>query len=945
MPTKLEDKVFALFLPLITGKGSIQDPVSKVRNVILKQQIDIENCNETNLLVEAIRAHSDLAHPMIKMLAEIVGSAAFDRAKLLAASSIDGSAQIVDAPPADDITEEVEEETEPAAAAQAPEPVIRTIWDAVGDNGDDLQAIIADMMAKGGDINEKKDEYSAIQTAALNGFRKAVETLHKSGADLDGVDIAALFGGNEGVLAYLTEQGLYTPEDLTLKAAKSDEYTDAFETLLATLPGGVKVYLSETGLNGLHVATKAGATDNMNKAIDLGIPVESQTKNERLTSLQLAVIDGQKGSLDTLITRKADPFVEEETTGATILHLAARVNNPEIAAAIIGPDSALDPDIRLALAKQVDKTGANAFHTASACGAGSVMDLMTKTLPEAVVHELINAQDRGGRSVLSMATTEEMKQLLKDHGAQEQAAAPAEEESDAVADLPVAAAAPSTPIAKPKALYPQTPASAMKLPLGAKTVEISPLGKLIMAVNDNNVLGVKDALRIATYPQQLLKASLSIKFDGQTAESTEKDESSNVQDCNILFFARAFKKQATLDAMTDIWADANWKTLMLMLSSNNGEGLTALLDNPDTQYLRDAKFTITTTKKESAGYLVGSNGIESVWVNFTDSLNKSTLLHAAATLSTDPGMIGILVERGLNINDQDINGYTPIHYAVERGHVEIANAFKDSGADLGLINSGEHKNPVEIAAYLGDREMFFALLDNDNTKISYPHLRHAIHGKKADMISAILSLRPDFSPKCVKITGKNALMEAIETGDINTFKAVLESSPSNIMLHQNTSKQHVLHSIAMYGTLSMLIEVMQNHKEIFNGLTPLKDIYGNTPLHLAATREEVVYQELKEYLSTHTIIVKSGPFGLMKKSVTKNITAETNKAGQTADTIHSAKIAADHEALAEGQAALSVKAAAAAIQEDDDDQAQPAAAEHDTHYNPDVPLLAQDADA
>ena len=128
-------------------------------------------------------------------------------------------------------------------------------------------------------------------------------------------------------------------------------------------------------------------------------------------------------------------------------------------------------------------------------------------------------------------------------------------------------------------------------------------------------------------------------------------------------------------------------------------------------------------------------------------------------------------------------------------------------------------------------------------------------------------------------------------------------------------------------------------------MTPLKDIYGNTPLHLAATREEVVYQELKEYLSTHTIIVKSGPFGLMKKSVTKNITAETNKAGQTADTIHSAKIAADHEALAEGQAALAVKAAAAAIQEDDDDQAQPAAAEHDTHYNPDVPLLAQDADA
>ena len=72
-----------------------------------------------------------------------------------------------------------------------------------------------------------------------------------------------------------------------------------------------------------------------------------------------------------------------------------------------------------------------------------------------------------------------------------------------------------------------------------------------------------------------------------------------------------------------------------------------------------------------------SDGID---INETDSEGKTPLMIASAIAHTE--MVKLLLAHGANINDKNHSGWTPLIYAVITDNLEIVELLVENGADL-----------------------------------------------------------------------------------------------------------------------------------------------------------------------------------------------------------------------------------------------------------------------
>ena len=73
---------------------------------------------------------------------------------------------------------------------------------------------------------------------------------------------------------------------------------------------------------------------------------------------------------------------------------------------------------------------------------------------------------------------------------------------------------------------------------------------------------------------------------------------------------------------------------------------------------------------------------------------------ASAALKGETEMCRILIDHGVNINEQDQYGFTPLHEAAINGHTETVQLLLDSGADR-HIKDGYGKKAIDRAIYRG----------------------------------------------------------------------------------------------------------------------------------------------------------------------------------------------------------------------------------------------------
>lgn len=92
------------------------------------------------------------------------------------------------------------------------------------------------------------------------------------------------------------------------------------------------------------------------------------------------------------------------------------------------------------------------------------------------------------------------------------------------------------------------------------------------------------------------------------------------------------------------------------------------------------------------------------------NINGGNIFHIMDETIASEELISMIKEKGVNINETDNNGNSPLHLAIIGGEGEYARSLISQGADLNMKNYQE-MSPLHIAAFLDNEDGVKLLLD------------------------------------------------------------------------------------------------------------------------------------------------------------------------------------------------------------------------------------------
>ena len=181
-------------------------------------------------------------------------------------------------------------------------------------------------------------------------------------------------------------------------------------------------------------------------------------------------------------------------------------------------------------------------------------------------------------------------------------------------------------------------------------------------------------------------------------------------------------------------------------------------------------------------------------INILDNKNE-TLLHKASR-NEFYEMVDLLIKLGLDVNAVNKYGDSPLHIAVQFKNEEIVQKLIMEGASINKLNN-KKMAPLHIAASVGDETIIGILLDNGaRINISDENGMHPIH-------------------------------YAVKSGKSNVIRTILNCGAS--LTEVDDRKNSVLHHAVLSGNDELVTHLLR-----YLNISDCKNIYGETPLHLAA---------------------------------------------------------------------------------------------------------------
>ncbi|XP_014234507.1 uncharacterized protein LOC106657483 [Trichogramma pretiosum] len=225
-------------------------------------------------------------------------------------------------------------------------------------------------------------------------------------------------------------------------------------------------------------------------------------------------------------------------------------------------------------------------------------------------------------------------------------------------------------------------------------------------------------------------------------------------------------------------------------------------------------------------------------VNIKD-LEGNSPLHFAV-VSTDKSIVEILLNAGAVINDARLDGFTPLHMAVQSGKENNVKLLLDCGArvdskDLfgktplhlaACVNYRDERKMLRIAKLLLDTGPDSKALLNECTDSGETALHYAIMNGSRELLTLFLQYGANVNAK--NRDGKCPLFFAIEFENTKIAKLLLKHEATIV----NSKTNHGITPLheAITQRAEKNVQLLLDYGADVNA----KDIYGNTPLHIAA---------------------------------------------------------------------------------------------------------------
>ena len=183
----------------------------------------------------------------------------------------------------------------------------------------------------------------------------------------------------------------------------------------------------------------------------------------------------------------------------------------------------------------------------------------------------------------------------------------------------------------------------------------------------------------------------------------------------------------------------------------------------------------------------------------------------------------------------DEENSTPLHAAIDAGHVNIVKVLLKHGA-CAVIKNGDQIPPIHLACYQGRIDIVQAMVEICGTELIHVPAAggktplhwgaHSIHG--GHIISYLI--QNGANPNQVDSEGRTALHSGIIYGSLEAVQELVKADQSTVFIRDNTQK-NVIHYAVLHKRKAILHYLLQLPCLI--ELLCQQDSTCNTPLHYA----------------------------------------------------------------------------------------------------------------
>lgn len=214
---------------------------------------------------------------------------------------------------------------------------------------------------------------------------------------------------------------------------------------------------------------------------------------------------------------------------------------------------------------------------------------------------------------------------------------------------------------------------------------------------------------------------------------------------------------------------------------------------------------------------------DTVAVNNTlKSFDRTSSVIYSATKEGDLAKLRSLIKNGLNINNKDVNGNTPLHYAAVSGHINIVRLLLESGA-IHNIENKQGKTPLQLTEDSTIKNLL------ESVAKLFTAVKATDRWEVAELIAEEKSI-----VNAKENNGTSLLHLAVHFGDRNILKLLLENGADASTVADKNSTP--LHFAASEKNNIKIVELLLQHvsRDKLKSFIDAKTMAGNTALHAAA---------------------------------------------------------------------------------------------------------------